>query len=141
MRRSVALLLPVVVAGCGGGSTKPKPPAAVSAPPARHRLHVVVRGQDHHPRVGKGWHYEVRVTGANGKPVAAHIHLQFLFGGAPVGEVGKHSVRNGVWRETFGVPGNPTFPPAARGQPLVLEATVTARGYPQAKAGWPVRAR
>jgi hypothetical protein len=142
MRRA-AVLLPLVllVAACGGGSTKPNPPPAVAAPPAKHTLHVVIRGQDHRPRVGRHWQYEVRVTGANGKPVAAHIHLQFLFGGVTVGEVGKRFVRNGVWRETFGAPGNPTFPPASRGQPLVLQATVTAPGYAKAKAGWPVRPR
>jgi hypothetical protein len=139
VRRPVVLVpLAILAGGCGGGSTKPKPPPPVVAPPAKHRLHVVIRGQDHHPRVGKPWHYEVRVTGANGKAVGARIHLQFLFAGAPVGEVGKHLLRNGVWRETFGVPGNPSFPPAARGQPLVLEATVTAPGYPKAKAGWPL---
>src|SRR5205823_1432129 len=120
---------------------KPKPPPAVAAPPAKHRLHVVIRGQDHRPRVAQPWHYEVHVLGATGKPVAARIHLQFLFGGVAVGEVGKHFVRNGVWRETFGVPGNPTFPAAARGQPLVLQATVTAPGYPKAKAGWPLTVR
>jgi len=143
VRRAVVLvpLVLLVAAGCGGGSTKPKAPQPVSAPPAKHRLHVVVRGQDHRPRVGKKWQYEVRVTGANGKPLAAHVHLQFLFAGVPVGEVGKHDVRNGVWRETFGVPGNPSFPPASRGQSLVLQATATAPGYAAAKARWAVTPR
>jgi hypothetical protein len=101
---------------------------------------VTIAGQDHHPLVGKKWHYQVRVT-LNGKPVAAFIHLQFLFGGSPVGEVGKHSVPNGVWQETFGTPGHPPFPAAARGQPLVLAATVTVKGHPVARAGWPIVVR
>jgi hypothetical protein len=105
---------------------------------AAGKLHVVLRGQDHHPHVGKAWHYEVRVTDTSGKPVAARIHLQFLFGTLPVGEIGVHVVKNGVWRETFGVPGNPTFPAAARGQPLVLQATVTAKGFAKAVARWPL---
>jgi hypothetical protein len=105
---------------------------AVAAP----KLHVVVTGQDHHPRVGKRWHYEVRVTNAAGKPVASRIHLQFLFAGVPVGEVGVHAVKSGVWQETFGAPGNPSFPPASRGQRLVLQASATAKGYAPAKAGW-----
>ena len=108
---------------------------------AAGKLHVTVTGQDHHPRVGKRWHYEVRVTNAAGKPVAARIHLQFLFGTLPVGEVGVHTVKSGFWQETFGTPGNPAFPASARGQHLVLEATVTAKGYARAKAGWAIVVR
>jgi hypothetical protein len=114
---------------------------AVAAPAAAQlkTLHVTVTGQDHHPRVGKRWHYTVRVTAAaTGKPVACRIHLQFLFGTLPVGEVGVHVVRSGFWQETFGVPGNPSFPAASRGQHLVLQATVTAKGFRTAKAGWAI---
>ncbi|HEY4411637.1 MAG TPA: hypothetical protein VGN06_01455 [Gaiellaceae bacterium] len=110
---------------------------AAPAAAAQKTLHVAIRGQDHTPRVGKRWHYDVHVTAA-GKPVACRIHLQFLFGGMPVGEVGVHVVKNGAWQETFGVPGNPSFPAASRGQHLVLEATVTAKGYRTAHAGWAV---
>jgi len=113
----------------------------VAAPAAAQlkTLHVVITGQDHHPRIGKRWHYEVRVTDAHtGKPVACRIHLQFLFGTLPVGEVGVHVVKNGFWQETFGTPGNPSFPPASRGQHLVLQATVTKKGYRTAKAGWAI---
>src|SRR5438105_5594518 len=82
------------------------------------KLHVAVTGQDHHPVVGKRWHYSVKVTNAAGKPVACRIHLEFLFGSIVVGQVGTHFVKNGLWQETFGVPGNPAFPAAARGQKL-----------------------
>jgi hypothetical protein len=99
-------------------------------------LHVTVTGQDHTPRVGRKWHYEVDVRNAAGKPVASRIHLQFVLGSIPVGEVGVHTVRTGHWEETFGTPGNPAFPPAARGQRLTLQATATAKGYATAKAGW-----
>jgi hypothetical protein len=105
---------------------------------ALQRLHVTITGQDHRPRVGKPWHYEVRVANAAGKPVAARIHLQFMLGPLPVGEVGVHVVKHGFWQETFGTPGNPAFPAAARGQHLVLQATATARGYAKATAGWPL---
>jgi hypothetical protein len=126
-----------LLAACGGKvtATTTTPPTSTAAPKAR--VHVVIVGQDHHPRVGKRWHYEVRVT-VNGKPVASFIHLQFLFGGSPVGEVGKHTVARGVWQETFGTPGHPPFPAAAAGQPLVLEATVRVKGHAVAKAGWPI---
>ena len=113
--------------------------AAPAAATAAKTLRVVVRGQDHHPGIGKRWHYDVRVTdAATGKPVACRIHLQFLFGSLPVGEIGVHVVKTGVWQETFGTPGHPPFPPAARGQHLTLQATVTAKGYRTARAGWAI---
>ena len=134
MRRAPLLLVLVAVSGCGGSSTKPKTTSAEPAPP---RLSVVIRGENHHPLVGRRWHYEVRVTAA-GKPVSCRIHLEFLFSGAPVGQVGRHALADGVWRETFGVGINPPFPPASRGQSLVLEVTATKPGYRSGRAGWPV---
>lgn len=133
------LVLPVAlaVAACGGTTPALSTHAATTAAPKR--LHVVIKGQDHHPRIGKRWHYEVHVTdAATGKPVACRIHLQFFFGTLPVGEVGVNVVKNGFWQETFGTPGHPPFPPAARGQSLVLRATVTAKGYAAARAGWSI---
>jgi ribosomal protein S30 len=127
----------VALAGCGGQG------GATSAQPTRKpapKLHVQLTGQSHQPRVGKRWSYEVRVTDAARKPVAADVHLQILFGGVPVGQVGRHHVRNGIWRETFGVPGNPPFPERARGQPLVLQAVVTALGETR-KANYWIRVR
>jgi len=109
---------------------------AASPALAAGKLRVTITGQDHHPVVGKRWHYSVKVTNAAGKPVACRIHLEFLFGTIVVGQVGTHFVKNGFWQETFGAPGNPAFPAAARGQKLTLRATVTAKGYARARAGW-----
>jgi hypothetical protein len=104
---------------------------------AAGRLHVKIVGQNHHPKVGAKWHYSVTVTDAKtGKRVACKIHLQFVFGSIPVGQVGTHIVKNGFWQETFGTPGNPSFPAAARGQRVTLQAVVTAKGYAKASAGW-----
>ena len=109
---------------------------AVAANP---KLVVVLKGQDHHPIVGKTWSYSVTVTNAAGKPVACKIHLQMLLAGAGVvGQVGTHVVKNGVWKETIVAHGPNAFPPAAVGEPLVLQATVTAKGYAPAKAGWAI---
>jgi len=110
---------------------------AAAAPP---KLTVVLKGQDHHPVVGKTWSYSVTVRNAAGKPVASKIHLQMLL--APfmsvVGEVGTHTVKNGVWKETIVAHGPNAFPLASVGQTLVLQATVTAKGYAAAKARWPI---
>ncbi|HUK94420.1 MAG TPA: hypothetical protein VLU96_05120 [Gaiellaceae bacterium] len=133
MRATLAALAVAALAGCGGhGATRTATTISVSKGPA---IHARLIAQSHHPLVGKRWHYEVHVTDADGRPVPARIHLQFLFGGVPVGQVGRHYVRNGVWRETIGAPGNPPFPARARGQPLVLQAIVTALGQ-TAKANW-----
>jgi hypothetical protein len=117
---------------------------ALSGSPAlaAGRLHVVVVGQNHHPKVGAKWHYSVHVSDAKtGKGVACKIHLQFLFGTSPVAQVGRHVVKNGVWSETFGVPGNPPFPAAARGIRVTLQAIATAKGYTKGTGGWWVVAR
>ncbi|HET7555323.1 MAG TPA: hypothetical protein VFJ75_06690 [Gaiellaceae bacterium] len=125
MRPLLAVVFVAALAGCGGHGKTTSTQTTAAAPP---KLHVVIEGQSHHPVVGKRWHYSVRVTDAAGKPVPASIHLQFLFAGVPVGQVGRHRVANGVWSETFGAPGNPPFPARARGQALELQAIATSDG-------------
>ena len=116
--------------------------AAPAALAAGKPLRATITAQSHHPIVGKTWHYQVRVTDAAGRPVACRIHLQMLLAGmSVVGEVGNHLVKNGLWQETIPAKGPDAFPPAARGQPLVLQATVTAKGYATAKARWKIVVR
>jgi hypothetical protein len=130
MRRTLFLVLVALAAGVLAGP--------VGAAPALKKLTVVLKGQDHHPLAGKKWHFQVTVTGAGGKRVACRIHLQFLFSGVPVGQVGKFTAKTGFFQQTLGTPGNQAFPAAAVGQPLVLEAVVTAPGYAAATAKWPL---
>lgn len=142
MTRVLALLpLALVVAACGGGSsTVSTTAAATRAPAAKRALHVTISAQSHHPRLRRTWTYRVRVAdAATGKPVAARIHLQFLFNGVPVGEVGRHRLADGTWEETIPATGKDAFPPAAVGQPLVLHVAATAKGYRPAGAGWTVK--
>ncbi|HVP74933.1 MAG TPA: hypothetical protein VMS63_02840 [Gaiellaceae bacterium] len=131
MRRALVLLpLALMTVGLAGPSL---------AAPQLKKLKVVLKGQDHHPVVGKTWSYQVKVTDAAGKPVACRIHLQMLLAGVSVvGEIGVHVVKTGIWKETIVAKGPDAFPPAARGEPLVLQATVTAKGYATAKARWPI---
>ncbi len=151
MRLLLAGLLVAALAGCGGhGGTTTR-----SAPKPKTGIRVELTAQSHRPRVGKPWHYEVRVTDAAGRriparvhlvtdaagrPVSARVHLQILFGGVPVGQIGRHRAASGVWRETIGTDGNPPFPARARGQALVFEAVVTARGR-TVKAHYWIRVR
>ncbi|HKI92080.1 MAG TPA: hypothetical protein VJ986_07245 [Gaiellaceae bacterium] len=145
MRRVLALL-PVVLlaAACGGGSKAPATTAAATTATtaqtssAKPVLQVALTAESHHPVVGQTWTYQVHVTDPSGKPVASRIHLQFLFGGMVVGEVGVHVVSDGVWKETIPAKGKDAFPPAAVGQALVLRATATAKGYRAGTARWTV---
>jgi hypothetical protein len=138
VRRLLALIpVALVAASCGGGgSAATVAPTAAAGPKT---LHVALTAGSHHPKLGHTWTYRLRVTdAASGKPVAAHIHLQFWFNGFSVGEVGTHTVADGVWTETIPAKGPNAFPPAAVGQKLLLHATVTAKGYRRATAGWKV---
>lgn len=128
-------VLVAALAGCGGHASKTTAP-----PQAKPSIHVTLTADSHRPRVGRPWHYEVRVTDAAGKPVPARVHLQLLFGGAPVGQVGRHRVENGVWKETIGAEGNAPFPAQARGVRLVFQAVVRALGQTK-KANYWVRVR
>ena len=125
MRRVLLIALLALLLGVGAAQASPS------------KLSVVFAAQSHHPKLHETWWYRVTVT-ANGKPVACKIHLQMWFGGMPVGEVGTHVVENGVWKETIVAKGKNAFPPASVGQPLVLHATVTAKGYRAGSAGWPI---
>jgi hypothetical protein len=137
VRLGVAAAVLVLAAGCGGHA---RSESTVTYAKPKPRIHVRLTADSHHPLVGKPWHYEVRVTDAAGRPVPALVHLQIVFGGVPVGQVGKHRVANGIWRETIGADGNAPFPARARGQPLVFEAVVTAKGQ-TVKADYPITVR
>jgi hypothetical protein len=142
VRRLLALLaLTLAVAACGGGSKPATTTGAATtrAPAAKPKLHVVLTAESHHPKLGQPWTYQVRVTDkATGKPVACLIHVEVTFGGVPVGQVGRHRVKNGFWKETIPAKGKDAFPQAALGQHVVWRATVTASGYPKAVATWPI---
>jgi hypothetical protein len=130
--RSVSLCsVAIVLAACRETTHSVASMPRRVAPPFRVRL----TAQSHHPVVGKHWHYEVHVSDAKGRPLRALVHLQILFNGTPVGQIGRHRV-TGVWRETIGAPGNPPFPAAARGQRLVFQAAVTARGRTLKRNWW-----
>jgi hypothetical protein len=123
---AAGLLATVLAAGCGGGSsTRAEAPVASSSAArtatAPAAVRATLRASTHRPRVNAPWTYVVRVRDAAGRPIRARVHLQVLFNGVPVGEIGVHRVL-GVWRETI------RWPPASVGHPLVFRAEVTARG-------------
>ena len=130
MRLLLAAAIVLMAAACGGHATSTATP-----PKPKPRIRVELTADSHHPRVGRPWHYEVRVT-SGGKPVAARIHLQILFGGVPVGQVGRHRVAGGVWQETIGRGINKPFPARAKGIRLVFEAVARALGQTRKADYW-----
>jgi hypothetical protein len=136
------VLVSLLLAGCGS-SAQGRPPAAGSAaaPPVAHparsrtgaapRFRATLSAATHTPKANANWHYVVRVTSLDGRPLRASVHLQVLFEGAPVGQIGRHTV-TGVWQETI------QWPPASVGHPLVFQAVVHALGTSR-KLDWPVR--
>jgi hypothetical protein len=141
MRRATVLLALVLLAcSCGGASKAPATTGGTAGETATlKRLHVVVTAQSHHPKLGHPWTYQVRVTDAGtAKPVACLIHVEVTFGGVPVGQIGRHRVKNGIWKETIPATGKNAFPAAAIGQHVVWRATATAPGYHKGIGTWPI---
>ena len=132
MRRALVLGSLLVLAACGGGSSR-----AGTTAPAAVKLKVVVTAQSHHPVLGRTWSYEVKVT-ADGAPVACKVHVQVFFNGFSVGEVGTHVVKTGIWKETIPAKGKNAFPPAAVGQHVTWHAVATAAGYAKGIGVYPI---
>jgi hypothetical protein len=135
MRRSAALALVFIAAGCGGHrAAKPK---AKSSPPA---VNVSIISPTHHPKVNKPWPVTVRVTDSFGKPLPAKLTMRILFGGTPVGKADNGKVYSfvGSWRESKG--NEITWPRASRGQPLEFEVIVTA-AHRTLKRTWAIQVR
>jgi hypothetical protein len=135
MRRSAALALVFIAAGCGGHpAAKAKQPLQ---PPA---VRVTIISPTHHPKVNKAWPVTVRVTDSSGKPLPAKLTMRILFGGAPVGKVDNGKVYRfvGSWRESKG--NEITWPPASRGQPLQFEVIVTA-AHRTLRRTWAIQVR
>ncbi|MDX6513978.1 MAG: hypothetical protein QOE36_3482 [Gaiellaceae bacterium] len=135
MRRGALALVCFVAAGCGAGGPK----TTVTFASHLRVTSVELTADTHTPKAGAKWSYAVRVTDGRGRPLPARVHLQILFGGAPVGQVGAHRVR-GLWRETLGTPRNPPWPARSRGVPLTFQAVVTANGM-TVKRNWWIRVR
>lgn len=109
------------LAACGGSSSSHTTSSTATVPPPA-AVRATLTAPTHTPKVNAPWHYVVRVTTGAGKPVAAVVHLQAMFQGVAVGQIGLHKVSNGVWSETI------TWPPDSEGHPLVFQVLATALG-------------
>jgi hypothetical protein len=82
----------------------------------------------HRPQVNHPWPITIRATNLEGRPIRARLTMRILLGSLPVGKVdnGRVYTFTGSWREKKGQ--EIKFPPASRGQRLVFQALVTAKG-------------
>ncbi len=144
-----AAALVVTVAGCGGASKSKSAaatPSTTSSPAAGGArggasvstgpVHATFTGPNHNPKVGQPWPYSVHVTDPAGHPLSGTVRIQFTFGGQVVGTDPPpvHPIRAGRWHD------NLTYPKAAIGQPVTLQAVVhTSAG--SVTLSWPVTAR
>jgi hypothetical protein len=99
-------------------------------------VHATFTAPNHNPKVARPWPYSVHVTDAAGRPLSGTVKIQFTFGGQVVGTDTPpvHPIKHGLWHD------NLTYPKAAIGQPVTLQAVVhTSAG--SVTLSWPVTAR
>lgn len=115
---SAAVAIAIALPACGGGSdqtgTAPKPRESRPAPA------ITLRAQTHHPRAGAPWPIAIRAYDPAGRPLAAEVRYQYLFGGAVVARRSHYRFR-GTFHDTF------RWPARSLGVPLTFRAVVTTR--------------
>jgi hypothetical protein len=139
MRRSAALALVLVVAGCGGHPRRTLTPAVTTQARAS-QLQVKITASTHHPRANAKWPVTVRAVNGYGQDVHATLTMRILFNGSPVGKVDNGRVYRffGTWREKSGQ--EITWPKQSIGQPLEFEAIVKAQ-HKTVKKTWAITVR
>ena len=144
---AVAVALVMGVAACGGSSrsanrgtpsTTSTSSAAAASPSTRSstsaaKFHAVLTGQDHSPVATKRWHYTVRVTSADGRPMSGTVETEFAFGGQVVGRESppSHRLKHGMLSDVV------EFPSKAIGAPIELQVVVHTSAGTQT-LDWPV---
>ncbi len=109
---------------------KPAPPAFVKP------MKATLVGENHAPIATKLWPYTVTATDANGKALSGRVDVEFTFNGTVVGHATPPTdpLTDGRWHD------NLTFPPAAVGEPIVLQVVVhTSLGT--MTLDWPVKVK
>ncbi len=134
---AVVVGVAVGLAACGGSSSSKTTSTATTPKPVPATIHLALTATNHTPVANKPWYYTVRITNSAGKPVSATVRAQVLTQGQVVGQIDNRAVHNapkGVWTEEV------TWPPAAVGQPLVMQVVVTALGS-TAKANYAIQVK
>jgi hypothetical protein len=91
------------------------------------------RGQDHTPKIGVKWEYQVEATNAKGQPLSGTVLTEYVYGGSVVGKQSPPTLplKNGklIYKNTF--------PPDSEGIQLMCQVVVrTSLGT--VTLDWPV---
>lgn len=114
-----------------GGTTET---TATGVSGASGALRATLHAPNHMPKAGTFWHYSVRASDSNGKPVAGMVETVFAFGGQVVGRESPptHPLTRGRLNDKV------TFPARALGIPLTFRVVVHTR-LGSITLDWPVR--
>ena len=144
----VAGVLVLLVSACGGSKSPAKSTgtvpttAKVKPAAAKPAFKAGLTATSHRPVVNDlSWAITVTVSDLSGKPIAASLHMQVLFGSLVVGQidaVGKNGTGPGnVYHFVGRYHEKISWPLAAVGHALTLQAVVTAKGQTK-KLDWPI---
>lgn len=116
MRFAAAAIGVLALSSCGGGSAG----AGSTSSPPRPTPKITLQATTHRPTAGAPWPIVIRAYDPAGRPLAAEVRYQYLFGGAVVARRSHYRFR-GTFHDTF------RWPARALGVPLTFRAVVTTR--------------
>jgi len=128
-----ACLVVALAASCGGNkstaNTTSTANTSTTKPPLAAAFKAVFSAPSHHPVVNKNWPITVTVTNLSGRPIAASLYMQVLYGGLVVGPIdGNKKGRAKIYHFVGRHHENIVWPVASIGHPLTLQSVVTVKG-------------
>jgi hypothetical protein len=127
---TLAVVLLVLLGACGGG----KKTTTTAAPPP-FPFKATFSATSHRPvATSKDWYITATARDLAGKPIAASLEMNVLFGGAQVGEVDNGKVHKfaGNYREQV------VWPKRSIGYALTVQAVIRAKGKKKTFL-WPIK--
>lgn len=113
---AIALVGVLALVSCGGGSGETTGSTSGSGPAPK----IALEAKTHRPTAGAPWPIVIRAHDPAGRPLAAEVRYQYLFGGAVVAHRSHYRFR-GTFHDTF------RWPARAVGVPLTFRAVVSTR--------------
>lgn len=125
-----AISLLLLLAACGGSKAEASSRSTTPKPSFR----ATFSATSHHPVATKlNWYVTATASDLSGKPIAATLEMNVLFGGGQVGQIDNGKVHHfvGHYREQV------SWPKRSKGYPLTVQAVIKADGKTK-KLLWPI---
>jgi hypothetical protein len=100
-------------------------------------MRAELHGENHTPKIGVGWAYEVEATNVQGQPLNGKVLAQFLYNGSVVGHQSPPTLPLTNGRMSYG---KDTFPAESKGIALTFEVVVTT-SLGKVTLNWPVQSQ